>query len=138
MHPQSSAFLCAFEPFTTEIPTRDDKLGIRLRSNEAPSIAEFLTLLGPARAFDAAALIYHAFCLAEAAGLNPDPASYVKRFPVQGRSLERLFCLHQAFDTSQFQLWADPAALPEVGDQIGPFLLLRELGEGGFARVFLA
>ena len=29
-------------------------------------------------------------------------------------------------------------SLPEVGDEIGPYLLIRELGRGGFARVFLA
>ncbi len=28
--------------------------------------------------------------------------------------------------------------MPEAGDEIGPFRLLRELGKGGFARVFLA
>ena len=57
---------------------------------------------------------------------------------MQGSSLRQLFCLHRAFDTSQLQLWADPATLPEVGDEIGPFRLLREMGAGGFARVFLA
>src|SRR4029077_3175840 len=46
--------------------------------------------------------------------------------------------LQRAFDTSQLQLWADPETLPEVGDEIGPFVLVRKLGEGGFARVFLA
>jgi len=28
--------------------------------------------------------------------------------------------------------------MPEVGDSVGPYLLMRELGRGGFARVFLA
>ena len=36
--------------------------------------------------------------------------------------------------------WAGPAAsrCPRSGDEIGPYRLLRELGRGGFARVFLA
>jgi serine/threonine protein kinase/Tfp pilus assembly protein PilF len=110
----------------------------RWEQGEAPSIEEYLTRLGPASESAAAALIYQAFCLAEAAGLKPKPVDYINRFPAQGQSLQRLFSLGQAFDTSQLRLWSDPETLPDVGDEIGPFLLVRKLGEGGFARVFLA
>src|SRR5262249_9720188 len=110
----------------------------RWERGEAPSIEEYVTRLGSASESAAAALIYQAFCLAEAAGLNPKPTDYIHRFPAQGRSLQRLFSLQRAFDTSQLQLWANPETLPEVGDEIGPFILVRKLGEGGFARVFLA
>jgi serine/threonine protein kinase/tetratricopeptide (TPR) repeat protein len=103
-----------------------------------PSVEEYLVGLGSLSTGRAAALIYHAFCLAEAAGLNPEPADYIHRFPEHDRSLRRLFSLHRVVNASQLLLWDDPEGLPRVGDEIGPFVLLRELGEGGFARVFLA
>ncbi len=110
----------------------------RWERGEAPSIEEYLARLGPAPTSDAAVLIYHAYCLAEANGLNPDPADFIRRFPAQGPSLEGLFSLRRAFDRSPLPAYGDPAMLPEVGDEIGPFRLLRELGKGGLARVFLA
>ena len=110
----------------------------RWERGEAPSIEEYLARLGPAPTSDAAVLIYHAYCLAEATGLAPDPADFIQRFPVQGPSLERLFSRHHAFDPSQVPPWGERAMLPEVGDEIGPYRLLRELGKGGLARVFLA
>jgi serine/threonine protein kinase/Tfp pilus assembly protein PilF len=110
----------------------------RWQRGEAPSIPEFLTRLGPSRVSDSAALIYHAYCLAQAAGLDPDPADYIARFPLEGGLLQRLFRLNRVLDALPLGCSADPALLPEVGDEIGPFRLVRKLGEGGFARVFLA
>lgn len=101
------------------------------------------TSTGPAleRALD---LIYLEFCLAEAAGLAPDPAAYLERFPACRDRLERLLGLHTAIDADTLRRWAADGAgpggpeLPEAGDQLGPFVLRRELGRGGFGRVFLA
>jgi serine/threonine protein kinase len=110
----------------------------RWERGEAPSVPEFLSRLGPSRASDAAALVYHAYCLAQAAGLDPDPADYRDRFPLPGALLDQFFSLTQASDAFRLRHLTDPAALPEVGDEIGPFVLVRKLGEGAFARVFLA
>ena len=56
--------------------------------------------------------------------------------------LGRLFSVHRACSSSQLEFWIEPTAgadvFPEAGDEIGPYLLRRELGRGAFARVFLA
>ena len=96
---------------------------------------DYLGLFAPT---DAAELIYHEYCLAEAADLNPDPSDYLRRFPDHSDALGRLFSLHGAFSISTIQKIVEPANLPESGDEIGPYRLLRELGRGAFARVFLA
>ena len=83
-------------------------------------------------------LIYQEFCLAEHRGLAPDPEDYLRRFPGFVDRLERLFRFHEAIDEGQLRAWVGEPKLPEVGDAVGPYLLIRELGRGGFARVFLA
>lgn len=141
--------LCVSSPWGTG--SDPDSLGIatpidamlaefrtRWERGEAPTIEDYLARLGPDASSDAVELIYQAYYLAESSGLDPDPAEYIDRFPAQGDSLERLFRLQGALDAPQLQPWAAPAKLPEVLDEIGPFRLLRKLGEGGFARVFLA
>ena len=87
---------------------------------------------------DAAELIYHEYCLAEAADLVPDPADYLRRFPDHSDFLGRLFSLHGALSVGTFGRLVGPDDLPETGNEIGPYRLLRELGRGAFARVFLA
>ena len=94
--------------------------------------------LGLLRDEDSAELIYHEYCLAEAADLAPDPAEYLRRFPDQAGPLGRLFTLHGALSPSILRGWAEPSGLPSAGDEIGPYRLLRELGRGAFARVYLA
>jgi eukaryotic-like serine/threonine-protein kinase len=88
-------------------------------------------------------LIYREYCLAEVAGLRPSPDGFVARFPGQQEALDRLFEVHDVLRSSRLRLWCGPGAaegipLPEAGDEIGPYRLLRALGRGGFARVFLA
>jgi eukaryotic-like serine/threonine-protein kinase len=87
---------------------------------------------------DSAELIYHEYCLAEASDLEPDPAEYLRRFPEHADALGRLFGLHGALPASMLRSWVEPAELPSTGDEIGPYRLVRELGRGAFARVFLA
>jgi serine/threonine protein kinase/tetratricopeptide (TPR) repeat protein len=109
---------------------------------EAPRAEVFLERIDPKDTDTAVELIYRELCLLEGAGENPDPSDYLARFPQYRDALERLFRLHCECSASLLGGWIDAAsahaALPGAGDSIGPFLLRRELGRGGFARVFLA
>ncbi|HWE36671.1 MAG TPA: protein kinase [Isosphaeraceae bacterium] len=87
-------------------------------------------------------LIYREYCLARSSGDRPDAADYFRRFPTRRDRLARLFELHEALGASRLadDSWGPvgPAPLPEAGDEVGPYRLVRELGRGSFARVFLA
>jgi serine/threonine protein kinase/tetratricopeptide (TPR) repeat protein len=103
---------------------------------------DYLARLGAADRPLAAQLIYRDYCLAELAGRHPDPGSYLDRFPEFRTLLERVFALHGDLPDSlpggPVDASSGGVALPEVGHEIGPYVLLRELGRGSFARVFLA
>ena len=110
---------------------------------KAVHVEDFLVGLDPPDPEQLVELIYREYCLADAAGLAPTPAAFLARFPAQQEGLGQLFGVDDALRSSQLRLWCGPGESerllqPEAGDEIGPYLLVRELGRGGFARVFLA
>lgn len=77
-------------------------------------------------------LLYEEVCLAREAGQEVSSEDVIARFPGLAGELSAVFGCHA--------LLADtPAALfPEVGERLGEFQLLAELGRGACGRVFLA
>ena len=107
----------------------------------ALAVEDYLDRLDPADSRGAVELIYQDYCLAEARGSKPEVADYLARFPQHEVAIERLMRLHIACSPSLLGRWIEttPSTVPlEAGDEIGPYVLKRELGRGGFARVFLA
>jgi eukaryotic-like serine/threonine-protein kinase len=88
-------------------------------------------------------LAYEEFCRRRQAGERVDREEFCGRFPgVRSRLRNMLDAEHLlgadagflqgVFDEARAESW------PEPGERFGDFALLRELGRGGFARVFLA
>ena len=119
-----------------------DEFTAAYEQGENPVIDDYLGRLDPADSRAAVDLIYRDFCLAEADGRVRDVSSYVNRFPRHKAAIERLMRLHGECPPSLLDRWMETTptldSLPEVGDEIGPYLLRRELGRGSFSRVFLA
>lgn len=109
------------------------------RAGEQPDAAAALRE-NPELAGDRAAAIdlaYEEFCAREEAGERLDSAAFCAGFSF-GTSLRRLINLHRFLDSHPDALAGTPASWPEPGDAVADFLVLRELGRGGFSRVFLA
>lgn len=132
-----------------ELPAVVHEFTAAWERGESPEIERYLAQLPPEDVQGAVDLIYRAYCLAEADGQVVDPEAFVDRFPRYAEPLRRLLRLHGACSPSMIgRLFnptprsagddAGPPALPVAGDSIGPYVLLRELGRGSFARVFLA
>ena len=95
------------------------------------------------------ALIYEEFCLREENHDPADPADFVGRYPEVADSLSRILEIHDLVGSGtgvmSFTASTGGAApgggdrgFPRVGETIGGFRLVEELGRGSFARVFLA
>lgn len=84
-------------------------------------------------------LAYEEFCQRAEAGQAPDPESFCARFPAYRSSLRRLLTAHQFLAAnSELLRAAPPVSWPEPGQRWGDWTLVRELGRGAFARVYLA
>jgi serine/threonine protein kinase len=110
---------------------------------EVPSSEAYLALVGPLAPRLAVEVIYREYCLAERDGRQPDDDAFLARFPRYREALEPLLAMRRQCSLSEMKGWIEPEeteeiGLPDAGDQIGPYMLRRELGRGAFARVFLA
>jgi serine/threonine protein kinase/Flp pilus assembly protein TadD len=84
-------------------------------------------------------LAYEEYCLRTESGSPPDPDDFCERFPSYQASLRRLVDAHRFLDeNSDFLDAGRSVEWPLPGQRFRDFLLVRELGRGAFARVYLA
>jgi serine/threonine protein kinase/Flp pilus assembly protein TadD len=78
-------------------------------------------------------LVYEEMCLRQEAGESIDPQTFLDRFPRFVAELRIVLDCHELLNAQT------PAPrFPQVGEVVGEFRLLRELGQGSQSRVFLA
>jgi len=78
-------------------------------------------------------LIYEETCLRRESGQNVDTTEVVSRFPRWKNELEVLLGCDRLL-----RPFTRIAVLPEVGEELGPFRLLVELGRGASGKTYLA
>jgi serine/threonine protein kinase len=83
-------------------------------------------------------LAYEEYCCRKEAGDPPDADEFCARYPAYQASLRRLIEAHQFLEASSPAPDGETACPLQAGDTVLGFTLLRELGRGAFARVFLA
>jgi eukaryotic-like serine/threonine-protein kinase len=84
-------------------------------------------------------LAYEEYCRRVDAGEPTDPQQFAQRFPDVEAPLLKLLEVHEYLDEHPDAFGAVPAPeWPQAGDEVAGFVLVREIGRGGFSRVFLA
>lgn len=78
-------------------------------------------------------LVYEEYCLRQAAGQGSVEADILRRFPQWAGPLRVLLDCHRVLHSG-----SDRPAFPAVGDTVGGFRLLADLGRGSRGQVFLA
>jgi serine/threonine protein kinase/Flp pilus assembly protein TadD len=82
---------------------------------------------------DAIRLVYEEACLLRDAGEKVATTELVRRFPQWQEELEILMACDRLLRSR-----SEAATYPELGEQLGPFRLLEELGRGASGRTYLA
>jgi serine/threonine protein kinase/Flp pilus assembly protein TadD len=103
------------------------------RRGERPLAEEFLERHPELDDDNAIRLIYEEVCLRHEAGLAVDHEEILRRFPKWRAELEGLLDCQR-----QIEAKLSPPALPQEGDVVAGFRLVRELGRGAAGAVFLA
>jgi serine/threonine protein kinase len=84
-------------------------------------------------------LAYEEYCQRRDAGESIEIEKFAARFPDVHSTLAGLLVARRYFSHNLHLLDANlPPTWPRVNDTLGNFLLVRELGRGAFARVYLA
>jgi len=84
-------------------------------------------------------LAYEEFCRRVEAGEAADPKEFARRFPGVAQSLLKVLEVHKYLEQHPDAFVKKPSpGWPQAGEQISGFALVREIGRGGFSRVFLA
>ncbi len=128
-----------------------------LDAEEAKALAsEIIACTSPDEAFDAGLILenhpglaehrsvvvdlaYEEFCRRVEAGEAADPKEFARRFPGVAQSLLKVLEVHEYLEQHPNAFVKKPSpGWPEAGEQISGFTLVREIGRGGFSRVFLA
>jgi serine/threonine protein kinase/Flp pilus assembly protein TadD len=78
-------------------------------------------------------LVYEEVCLRQEAGETVEAAELARRFPRWAAELAVLLDCHRLMKSS-----LAPPRFPEVGEWLGDFRLVAELGRGALGRVYLA
>jgi serine/threonine protein kinase len=117
--------------------TRDDPNAANLAAASA-SAWHGSTSFEPVEKKELIDLAYDEYCRLREAGESPDPDEFCHAFPYQS-SLRRLLEVDRLVQEHPSLLDKEtPKDWPEPGDRFLGFVILRELGRGAFARVFLA
>jgi serine/threonine protein kinase/tetratricopeptide (TPR) repeat protein len=111
-----------------------DEMNERWSSGEGPCVEELLARhpaigLRPEAAVE---LIYEEVCLRRSKAIGPTPSELFRRFPQWRTQIEMLLDCQQLLED------AAVPRFPEIGEVLGGFRLLAELGRGARGRVFLA
>lgn len=124
--------------FSAELESAVAEFHERWERGELPRVETYRNRLDNDQLIE---LVYIEYCMRLQAGESPELAEYADRFPDLAERLSRVLDLHEVIGSSNHaDLWefSPEAKLPEVGDEVGPYRLIRLLGSGGLARVFLA
>lgn len=107
-------------------------MAVAWKSGGRPLAEEFLSRHPNLHDEDAIRIVYEEACLRLEAGEESVSAEIVKRFPQWRSKLELLF------DGNRLLRTATETDFPKIGEELGDFRLLAEIGRGAVGRTYLA